>query len=334
LPTGLDWAGARAALQAVVSSGGPLSGDAAEATHALLGQSPIEVYGSTETGGIAWRQRRRDGEVWSPLPGVAWRVEDGQLAVRSPHLPGDEWFVTADRAAPAGDGFVLQGRADRIVKIEEKRISLAAVELALRASAEVADVRVLPVDTDAGRVRLGAVATLTAAGAALLAQAGKRALVERLSTALLAHVERVALPRRWRFVPRLPADTQGKSTEALLRALFRPDRPPAHWLEGDETSATVELDIAPTLRVFDGHFDAAPLVPGVAQLDWAIGYAQQRFAVPPRCARIDALKFHRPLTPNTTVRLTMRWQAARGELSFQYASASGPHASGRVLFEA
>jgi acyl-coenzyme A synthetase/AMP-(fatty) acid ligase len=39
--------------------------------------------------------------------------------------------------------FRLLGRADRIVKIEERRVSLDALERALREDAEVDDVRVL-----------------------------------------------------------------------------------------------------------------------------------------------------------------------------------------------
>ena len=39
----------------------------------LLGVAPVEVYGSSETGGVAWRQRARHGDTWQPLPGIAQR---------------------------------------------------------------------------------------------------------------------------------------------------------------------------------------------------------------------------------------------------------------------
>jgi acyl-CoA synthetase (AMP-forming)/AMP-acid ligase II len=85
LPDHLDWRGAAANLRAVFSSGGMLEAEAARHAGALLGRTPIEVYGSSETGGIAWRRRNDSAdEGWTPLPGVAWQSgADGLLAVRS-----------------------------------------------------------------------------------------------------------------------------------------------------------------------------------------------------------------------------------------------------------
>src|SRR5262249_8163800 len=63
LPETVDWSPVRAGLRAVFSSGGPLPPEAADATLALLGVAPVEVYGSSETGGVAWRQRARHGDT-------------------------------------------------------------------------------------------------------------------------------------------------------------------------------------------------------------------------------------------------------------------------------
>src|SRR5471032_2031724 len=57
LPEHLDWRGAARMLRAVFSSGGPLAAETALAASGLLGKVPVEVYGSSETGGVAWRQR-------------------------------------------------------------------------------------------------------------------------------------------------------------------------------------------------------------------------------------------------------------------------------------
>jgi acyl-coenzyme A synthetase/AMP-(fatty) acid ligase len=64
--------------------------------------------------------------------------------VRSPHLEDDNWLTLADRAARIGEQrFLLLGRSDRIVKIEEKRISLSAMEATLLASGLAAEARVV-----------------------------------------------------------------------------------------------------------------------------------------------------------------------------------------------
>ena len=53
LPEQLGWAGVRGRLRAVFSSGGPLPAEAALQVRQLLGVAPTEVYGSSETGGVA-----------------------------------------------------------------------------------------------------------------------------------------------------------------------------------------------------------------------------------------------------------------------------------------
>jgi acyl-CoA synthetase (AMP-forming)/AMP-acid ligase II len=332
LPESLSWQAARDRLVAVFSSGGPLPPEASEAALSLLGQSPIEVFGSSETGGIAWRQRALHADHWTALPGVRWRVDaDGLLAVQSAHLPDDDWYVTADRAeADADGGFLLRGRADRIVKIEEKRVSLTAMEHALLCSGLLVEARVVELP-EGSSSRLGLVAVPNDAGRAVLAE-GKRALNDRLRAVLLQSVERVALPRRFRFVDRLPANAQGKTPLAALQALFRPRRPEAQWVSRDAERAVARLDVAADLLVFDGHFPGTPVLPGVAQVDWAVRYAAECFPLPARMLRLDALKFQRPVRPGTSLELSLHWRAADRVLGFVYTSDAGTHAGGSVVF--
>jgi hypothetical protein len=228
-------------------------------------------------------------------------------------------------------GFVLLGRADRIVKIEEKRVSLTGIEQALVATGRVAEARALMVDSD-GALRLAVVAVPSATGWQLLRDEGKRAFNEVLRRELLQRVERVALPRRFRYVRALPVNSQGKATEALLAALFAPVLPPAQWNERQPGRAELKLDVTRELRVFDGHFTEVPVLPGVAQVDWAVAFAEQTFPVPPRFLRAEVLKFHSPVIPPAQLDLTLDWDAERSQLQFRYASAAGVHSSGRLLF--
>jgi acyl-coenzyme A synthetase/AMP-(fatty) acid ligase len=332
LPANLDWAPARGALRAIFSSGGPLPPESATEAHALLGLSPIEVYGSSETGGVAWRQRHSDGDAWTPLPGVRWRMQGEALCVQSAHLGGTAWWETADRAAALPDGrFVLQGRADRIVKIEEKRVSLVAMDEALVASGDLLEARTLLLPAEGGP-RLGVVAVPSPQGWEALRSGGKRVLNERLRAHLLRGFERVVLPRRFRYVRELPVNTQGKPTEALLAALFLPELPPAQWRERRAPKAAVSLELVPQLRVFDGHFTGTPILPGVVQLDWAITFGRQAFAMPARFRRAEQLKFHLPVRPPVQLELELEWLAEANALRFRFSSQAGTHASGRLLF--
>jgi 3-hydroxymyristoyl/3-hydroxydecanoyl-(acyl carrier protein) dehydratase len=247
------------------------------------------------------------------------------------------------------DGFELHGRADRIVKIEEKRVSLTAIEQRLGASGDVAEARVLMLANEAAvvdvagvvvphAVRPAVVAALTDAGRAKLQRLGKPALVAELRALLLAAVDRVALPRRWRFVDALPVNAQGKTTEGSLGALFappaaaRPARPTPKWRIADPGHAQASLALSPDLLVFDGHFPGAPILPGVAQVDWAIAFARERFSMPARFIRMEALKFSQPALPGMHLDLELHWNAAAATLQFEYRSTTGRHSSGRVVF--
>lgn len=332
LPATLDWSGTRAGLRAVFSSGGPLPPESSSEAHALLGQSPTEVYGSSETGGVAWRQRAHDGDAWTPLPGVQWRLADGTLLVRSPHLPTADWWETSDRAEALPEGrFVLKGRADRIVKIAEKRVSLVAMEEALVASGLLAEAKTVLLQ-EKGDVRLAVVGVPSAAGWTLLRAQGKRGLNDQLREQLLRGFERVVLPRRFRYLRELPVNTQGKATEALLSALFQPELPAFQWRTRRPPLAAASLEIVPQLRVFDGHFNGLPVLPGVVQLDWALALGRQAFALPPCFLRAEQLKFQMPVLPPLQLDLELEWKAQASQLVFRFTSVRGTHSSGRLVF--
>jgi acyl-coenzyme A synthetase/AMP-(fatty) acid ligase/3-hydroxymyristoyl/3-hydroxydecanoyl-(acyl carrier protein) dehydratase len=337
LPEHLDWGGA-AQLRAVFSSGGMLEREASLHARSLLGQAPIEVYGSSETGGVAWRQRTPGGlEDWTPFAGVEWRLDaEGLLELTSG--PAGGWQRLADRVeASEGGRFILRGRLDRIVKIEEKRVSLDAVEAALGATGLAREARVLACIEGGARQSLAAFVVPSETGQALLDAGGKNALSARLRAALADSIHAVALPRRWRYLERLPVNAQGKTTQADLLALLaaelpeRPRLPQVRLLEDEAARKLLELVVPPDLLYFDGHFTLAPVLPGVVQVDWAIHYGRLHFGLAGAFAGINALKFQQMIRPGAPVRLELAWDAGKGSLNFRYFSEAGAHASGRIL---
>ena len=79
----LDWP-ALSQVARVFSSGGALPVDAAGSLYDRLQQWPTEILGSSETGGIAWRQ---GGELWTPFAGIELgQNAEGALHLTSPYL--------------------------------------------------------------------------------------------------------------------------------------------------------------------------------------------------------------------------------------------------------
>ncbi|MDQ8024144.1 MAG: AMP-binding protein [Moraxellaceae bacterium] len=343
LPDTLDWS-ALAPLAGVVSAGSPLPRESAQDASRKLGCVVTEIYGSSETGAVA-RRVDPDG-AWLPLPGARWQLgTDDCIAWQAPWLAaefgGDRWFQSADRAEAANGSFRLLGRADRLAKIEDKRISLTAIEAALRALDEVAEARVVVLH--GARDEVGAVLVLSERGHAALAAEGKGALDRRLRAQLARSVEPLGLPRRWRHVAALPHNELGKTTEAALQDCFDTNtagagHPWRQWprvldshRDGDRQTLTLAID--GDLIHFDGHFPQIPILPGVAQLDWALHFAAQHFALPPDCLRLEVVKFQQVIRPGQRVLLQLDWNATKASLSFEYRSGETGehrHASGRI----
>ncbi|WP_429035697.1 AMP-binding protein [Aeromonas media] len=216
----LDPAIPAAGCRLIVSSGGPLQPGDAHQAKLLLGQLPVEIFGSSETGGIGWRQRHQVQTPWTTLPGVEVRVGPDQcLLLRSPFLPTAEWLDCADRILMTGAGFELLGRQDRVIKLEEKRISLDEVEARLQALVEVEAAAVLPL-LQGQRQILGAVLVLSEAGAARWAELGPGRFLLALRQQLRPWLEPVALPRSVRRVEQMPVNAQGKRPWPQLKELF------------------------------------------------------------------------------------------------------------------
>lgn len=208
-------------VRVLFSSAGALAPATRRRINEELGLAPVEIYGSTETGGIAWRRvAPGDPETWHPLPGVECRIDDdGELFVRSPHIHDGGPWATGDLARAADAGFDLLGRKDDVVKIEDKRISLSQLVRHLEAHPLVSEAAVVPLS---GRRRIiGAAVVLTEEGRRRLETEGRRRIRQDIETGLLRYFEPIVVPRKWRFEPALPRNASGKIERGGMEALFR-----------------------------------------------------------------------------------------------------------------
>ena len=210
----------------IFTSGGAVSPELAVSTEKTFGFCPLEVYGSTETSGIAYRQQKKDGLAWTPFDNAkVWKGDDGCLRIISPYIKNPEGFATADLVEFTGDGqkFLLKGRSDSIVKIEEKRISMTEVENRLLESGLVKDVKVIALSNDV-RQYLAAAVVLNDEGKNKF-QGTEKYLVNRyFHDWLMKFFENVVLPKKWRFVDELPVDVQGKKHRTEIAAMFETDQ--------------------------------------------------------------------------------------------------------------
>ena len=208
----------------VFSSAAPLPPRVADGLNERFDWTVTEIFGSSETGGIAWRQSGGRGP-WTPLPGVSVDVDaDSRLLVDSPFLSSNAArpFIGGDRAELREDGtFVHLGRSDGVLKIGGVRISLSEVERRLMDIDGVLDAGVVGVEVGGARGY--------EIWAAVVASTDEKAL----RAALRGWLAPVAMPRRLKHVERLPRTESGKLRRNDLLALFETKRHRTD--EGDET---------------------------------------------------------------------------------------------------
>jgi malonyl-CoA/methylmalonyl-CoA synthetase len=223
-------------LRLLVSGSAPLSPALARRVEAIVGQLPLERYGTTESGlnvSNLYDGPRKPGAVGIPLPGVEMAVvdeggtpvaddTDGEIVVRGPQVfdgyRGEPdataaaffdggWFRTGDigRIDPA-DGFLsITGRAKDLIISGGMNVYPREVELALEEADDVARAAVVGVPSE--RWGEAVVAAIVLAPGAAVDEA-----------ALLAFVsERLAPYKRPKWVvpvDELPVNHMGKVVTA------------------------------------------------------------------------------------------------------------------------
>lgn len=202
----------------VFSSGGPLATASALSIAKALSRGPVEVLGSTETGGIAWRTQPG---LWQPFTSVNVKAgDDNRLVLKSPYVYKGDWYQTEDAIALTPEGqFELLGRLDRIVKIEQKRLSLDELEAALSRHEFVKHCRAVVLSGK--RQTIGCVCTLSEQGENALNHQDKRHVNLTLRNHLAHYFDTVLLPRKWRYLDALPVNAQGKIPVNTLVELFQ-----------------------------------------------------------------------------------------------------------------
>jgi len=101
----------------------------------------------------------------------------------------------------------------------------------------------------------------------------------------------------------------------------------------DTRSMRLMLSIDSGLAVFNGHFTGRPVLPGVAQIDWSMRFAQSYIGGERPFCGMRQIKFLHIIQPPATVCLDLDWRDDT-LLCFGYRAPSGQpvYSSGRLCF--
>ncbi|MCF6203495.1 MAG: AMP-binding protein [Methylococcaceae bacterium] len=320
-------------LTAIFSSGGALSVKTAENIAQQCQQKVLEIYGSSETGGIAWRQSANN-KLWQVFNGIRISVDEkGFSHLSSPYLE-QKTVILDDIIKIIDEGqFLLLGRVDRIVKVEEKRLSLDSLESRLNCSNYVQQSHAILLDGK--REIIAMTLVLTDLGKETLNQRGRGTLVKQLRKELMREFETVVLPRKWLFFSSLPLTVQGKIDQDCLIQLFslkHTHSPQIISCDYQDERVELYLQILPGLVYFNGHFPDQPILPGVTQLAWVEQFGKIFFDIGLPFLRMEVIKFKKVIRPDELIKMELNWKAETGKLYFEFTSMNNDHSSCRIVY--
>lgn len=95
-------------------------------------------------------------------------------------------------------------------------------------------------------------------------------------------------------------------------------------------SVKLDLYLPPDLFQFKGHFPGQPILPGVAQLDWAARYSAEYFSLPGAFRRLGQLKFNKLIEAGAKVTLLLEFLPVKNRVQFSFSDEEGICSSGHL----
>lgn len=202
-----------------ICAGGNLNSDDAKAFLEQNSSPLLDIYGSTETGIIAYKIRSTsdNNTHWVPFSNIKIEPGENDYMLSSPLL--DTTLCVKDQINQYADGsFELLGRSDDLIKIEDKRVSLIEIRNALLKLQGIKDAQCLLVQ---GQHRAYIAALMVAAKEIERDFLKNRvALITKWRKELQRYLIDAAIPRKFVLTDIILENDMGKrSKSALLRQL-------------------------------------------------------------------------------------------------------------------
>lgn len=281
----------------------------------------IEIYGSTETGVIAYKTHYNDGFI--VFPNVTLIERQPNYEIVSDYFY--ERKTTLNDQIKITDGILTIGhRTDRIFKILEKRVSAEELEEKLKQSSLTKDCYI----TKQGD-KLACLVALSEEGQEYLLKNNIVLLTKTLKQFLHEHSE--IIPQKWKYIDEIPMTPTGKINKQLIEHVFNVNVSLPVILDRNvsKDSITYKIFLYRQCNFFKGHFPEFQLVPGVLQLYMAKEFANAHFHLTLGQGQYKRIKFSNIIEPDSIINL--RLEKSENSVSYEYFSESKKYASGVFL---
>ena len=278
----------------------------------------VEIYGSTETGVIAYR-KEHDKKLMV-FSNVNIQPYENNVEVKSDYIYGGSCFIN-DKVELIGRELTVKNRTDRLFKIYDKRVSAEELEEKLNSHEFVDSSFIMSHDN-----KLVCLCSLSSIGKEFLLQNNIFSLTKRLKLFMLEFSEIV--PQRWRFIDQIPMNQAGKIDTKLVKHLFNVNLSLPVILDRklEKNSIEYKIFIYGNSNFFNGHFPQYKLVPGVVQLYLAKEFANAHFGLKLGAGQYKRIKFSGTIEPDSTV--TLKLTKTEKQVMYEYYSDEKKYSSG------
>ena len=198
----------------VFSSTGALDKEVNDLCIEVFNTDAIEIYGSTEGGGMAYR-KRSEKDLWTRLKIVKLKVnENGSLFCSSGYTGEGFWVHVGDVVDMKNENeFELLGREDSIVKIEGKRISVQQIDRQILEDKNFKDGYTIYCKSDK-REYVASFIVLRDA------DSNEEDMKKYLKDYLKGYFEKIVIPKKIYFTDSIPRNEMGKIDRKQLDAIM------------------------------------------------------------------------------------------------------------------
>lgn len=287
----------------IISAGAELKSEIFTYTKSISTKT-IEIYGSTETGVMAFRL---DSEAMFKLfCNINLLKSNGSICVETPYSKNSPVIVQDKIELLPNQHIKFVGRNDRVYKVQEKRISAEILENLIRENSYIKDVYTFKLEN-----KLACLGVLSSSGLEYLYKYGMVELIKRIKSSIIGQVD--IIPQKWKFWDEIPHSANGKIKVAEIFELFNLNLsmplPVKRQIEKD--FAIISLYFYKNCNFFKGHFDGFHIVPGVVQLFLAQYYSSKIFKISNISGQYRKIKFKNIIKPDKVINLELE-KSAKG----------------------
>jgi acyl-coenzyme A synthetase/AMP-(fatty) acid ligase len=284
----------------------------------------IEIYGSTETGVIAHKQNARD-KFHRPFKKVKIKLLEDSMLIDSPYAYESKIEIK-DRVEIEDGKLYLKNRTDRLLKIQEKRISAESLEKELNTNLFVLDNYCFKYKN-----KIACLCALSEEGKKEILKIGTIEFTKKLKSFLKNKLE--IIPQTWKFIDEIPKTKAGKIDKDFINHFFQINISFPVILDRfiEENKITYKLYFYKNCNFYNGHFPNFPITPGVVQLYLASFLGEYHFKKELVAGQIRKIKFSNIINAGDVVNLCLILN--NSNVSYEYLTEGKTFSSGTFSCE-